>query len=136
MGEQLALLGVLKREAQPVSDEVIRMQADMISAIKLAIQVSGREPKQLYSDLGIDKATWSKILDGQFSFPTNKYRQFMDLVGNEIPLIWLAYSRGYALIPMRDAKDKRIQELETKNAELQKELETLAKYGVISRPKT
>lgn len=55
MAEQLALLGVVKREAQPVSDEVIRMQPTLLSAIALSIQVSGLEAKQIYSPLGIDK---------------------------------------------------------------------------------
>ena len=131
MGEQLALLGVMKREAQPISDDVIRMQPDFLSAIKLAIQVSGLEPKQIYNDLDIDKSTWSKILDGIFAFPTNKYESLMDLVGNEIPLVWLAYKRGYGLVPLRDAKDRRIAELEQKNAELLKEFEVLKKHGFL-----
>lgn len=55
----------------------------------------------------------------------------MDLVGNEIPLIWLANKRGYALVPLRDAKDRRIAELEQQNAELRKEFEVLKKHGFL-----
>ena len=135
MEQQLTLLGVLKREAQPISDEIVRMQPDFLSAIKLAIQVSGLEHKQIYGDLGIDKATWSKILDGQLNFPTNKYELLMDLIGNEIPLVWLAHKRGYGLVPRRDAKDRKIAELEAKNSQLEREIETLVKYNVIQRPK-
>jgi predicted XRE-type DNA-binding protein len=115
---QLSLLGVMKPVVQPVDDSVIRIQPNFLQAIRLAIQSSGLEDKQIYSPLGIDKATWSKILDGQFSFPTNKYEQLFDLIKNEIPLVWLAFRRGYILMPLRDAKDRRIVELEAEIADL------------------
>lgn len=126
--QQLSLLGVFKKVAQPVSDEIIRKQGSHLQAIKLAVQSSGLEDKQIYAPLGIDKATWSKILDGQFSFPTNKYEQLFDLLGNEIPLIWMANRRGYALVPMQDAKDKRISDLERELADAKKEVEIMGKW--------
>lgn len=132
--EQLTLLGPEKRESQPVNEEVIRAQPSHLRAIQLAIQVSGREDKEVYMPLAIDKSTWSNILGGKFAFPTNKYEQLYDLT-NEIPLRWLAYRRGYHLVPMRTEQERRIAELEEKNAELRKEIETLAKYGVIQRAK-
>lgn len=130
--QQFELMGA-RKEPQPISDDVIRRQPTLLSVIKLSIQVSGLDEKEIYIPLGIDKATWSKILSGQFNFPTNKYEQFMDLVGNEAVLVWLNFRRGYGMVPLMDAKDKAIRELTERNAQLQAEIETLAKYGVIRR---
>lgn len=134
--EQLELLtdgGKPLRTAQPVSPDVIYRQPDRLSAIKLAVQVSGLDEKQIYMALGLDKATWSKIMSGRFNFPTNKEEQFYDVVGNEIPLIWLAFRRGKGLHDLEDAKDARIRELETRVADQRKEIDTLVKYGVLPR---
>lgn len=121
------------RTAQPVSLDVIYRQPDRLSAIKLAVQVSGLDEKQIYMALGLDKASWSKIMSGQFNFPTNKEEQFYDIVGNEIPLIWLAYRRGKGLHDLEDAKDKTIRELQQSNDDLRREIDTLVKYGVLQR---
>lgn len=121
------------RAEQPVSLDVIYRQPDMLSAVRLAIQVSGIDEKQIFMPLGIAKAQWSRILSGQAHFPTNKYEQFMSLTGNEIPLIWLAFRRGKGLHDLEDAKDKIIRELQERVAEQKKEIDTLVKYGVLTR---
>jgi len=133
--EQLSLLGMKTRRQQPITDELIRKQRSKLAAFRLAVQVSGLDEKEIYLPLGVDKATWSKILSGLFNFPTNKEGQFYDLVGNEIPLTWAAYDRGYALVPLQDEKDRRIADLEQANAELKREIQTLVKYGVIQAAK-
>lgn len=131
--QQLDLLDETQseRRQQVISDSVIQAQPNFLAAIKLAVQVSGLEDKQVYMPLGIDKAHWSRIMSGQAHFPENKIEQFMDLVSNEIPLIWLSWRRGYDLTPREDAKDKKIRELEANNRLLQQEIDTLQKYGVI-----
>lgn len=134
--EQLPLLGQETHVPQSVSVDVIAAQKDQVSANRLCFQASGKEDKQVYMALGIDKGQWSRIIDGGSAhFPPNLYQQFMTICGNEIPLIYMALKRGYGLVQLRDAKDRKIAELEAKNAELQKEIETLAKYGVIQRAK-
>lgn len=130
MEEQLTLLGDSRRMTQPVTLEVILAQPSFRSAINLCVQISGKEPKEFFMPLGIDKGTWSKIIDGHplFALHSSKLEQLMDIAGNEIPLIWINYRRGYKPVPLQDAKDKRISDLEAKNAELQKELEIVAKW--------
>lgn len=120
-------------QQQPVSDEVIFKQPTKLAAINLSIQVSGKEHKEIYMALGIDKATWSNILSGKFGFPTNKEELFMDAVENDILLIWMAYRRGKKLEPMEDAQAKRIRELEEMVADKNREIDTLVKYGVLNR---
>lgn len=121
------------RAEQPVSPDVVYRQPDMLSAIRLSIQVSGLDEKQVFLPLGIAKAQWSRILTGQAHFPTNKYEQFMSLTGNEIPLIWLAFRRGKGLHDLEDAKDKTIRELQQANDDLRREIDTLVKYGVLQQ---
>ena len=132
--EQLNLLtenGRAIKTPQPVSMEVICKQPNKLAAFTLAAQVSGLEEKEIYMPLGLDKATWSNTMSGKFSFPTNKEEQFFDLVGNEIPLIWLAYRRGKGLHDLEDAKDRTIRELREKVQEQEREITTLVKYGVL-----
>jgi hypothetical protein len=122
------------RAQQPVSTAVIYRQPDALSALRLSVQVSGLDEKQIYMPLGVDKAQWSRIMSGQAHFPTNKYELFMDLVGNEILLVWLAYRRGKGLLDLEDAKDKTIRHQAGEIAKLRNEIETLIKYGVIKKP--
>lgn len=86
--DQLLLMdgGRPLRAEQPVPPEVVYRQPDMLAAIRLAVQVSGLDEKQVFLPLGINKAQWSRILSGQAHFPENKIERFMDIVGNEIPL--------------------------------------------------
>lgn len=123
MEEQLSLLGEGKRDSQPVTLEVILAQTTFRQAINLCVQISGKDPKEIFMPLGIDKGTWSKIVDGHplFALHTSKLEQLMDIAGNEIPLIWLNYRRGYKPVPLLNAQEKRIADLEARNAEMERD---------------
>lgn len=125
--------GKALRAEQPVSMDTIYRQPDLLAALRLSVQTSGLDEKQVYLALGLDKAQWSRILTGQAHFPTNKYEQFMDIVGNDVLLIWMAHRRGKGLHDLEDAKDKTIREQAELIKLLSGEIETLAKYGVIKR---
>lgn len=83
---------------QPIAEEVVFRQPTFTAAIKLAANASGLEEKQIYRELDIDAGHWTRILNGEAHFPVNKLCEFMDLVGNEIPLQWLAHQRGKGLV--------------------------------------
>lgn len=119
-------------QPQPITPEAIYKQPTATAAIKLSIQVSGRDEKEIYMALDIDKGQWSRIISGNAHFPQDKYEQFMELVGNDVFLIWLAYRRGKGLHDLEDAKDKTIREVRAENADLRREIETLVKYGVLN----
>jgi hypothetical protein len=123
------------RAEQPVSDDVIFKQPDKLSALKLAQQVSGLDDKAIYMPMQLDKATWSRIMSGQANFPTNGEEQFMQIVGNLIPLKWSAFKFGKGLHDLEDAKDKQIRVLEERVRQQEMEITTLVKYGVIARAK-
>lgn len=111
-----------------VSDEVIARLPNKLEAIKLAQTVSGLEDKEICAGLGIDPGQWSRIKHGAAHFPTNRETDYYDLVGNEIPLRWLAIQRGYEL-------KRRLSEVEMENeilharvAELEARYQTIVEF--------
>lgn len=81
----------------PVPLEVILAKRTFTQALTLAVQVSELEEKEIYIPLKIDAGHWTNIMKGKGHFPVDKLNDFCDLVGNEIALIWWAYSRGKGL---------------------------------------
>lgn len=120
-------LELLVGRAQPHVEEVtpqlirkIRSKPTLLSAWNMSVQDSGLEDKEIYGPLQIDGSHWTKITKGNASPPAdNRFVQFMDVVGNEYPLIWLAEKRGYDWATIR----KHRSDLERENDELKKELE-------------
>jgi hypothetical protein len=93
----------------------VRALPDELAAIEMSIRCSGLMSKELYISLGIDKGYWSRIESGGAPFPLQKMQPFMDLVGNEIPLIYGVERRGYDWSSLRrhlDEKDALIERLE------------------------
>lgn len=88
-------------------------------AIHLAQEVSGLTDKQIYEALDIDKGHFSRMKSGEGNFPMDeRFINFMRLVGNEIPLIWIAEACGYDWGTIR----KRCSGLEDENRKLKQEL--------------
>jgi len=58
-----------------------------------------------------------------------------ELCGNEGLLLWRAYRRGKGLYDLQEAKDREISLLRSRVAQLENDLETLHRYGVIARTK-
>lgn len=132
---QLDLLGSVPPPAAEVSDELLARQPTLTAAINLCVNASGLQDKEIYLPLKIDPGHWTRIRHGQAHFPLDQLDELQNLCGNEIPLRWQALRRGYRLVPMEDAKDAQLRVLERRNAELQGEIDTLMKYGVIQHPR-
>lgn len=96
--------------SEPVDQEVVRRLPGMMDAISLCITVAGRVPKEAYLELGIDKGHWSKILSGQNGFPCEKLEQLCDVMGNDIPLQWLAGRRGKGLHLLESEQQRQLRE--------------------------
>lgn len=111
----------------PISDfvdfSVIQQQSTFMQAVNLCISAAGREPKQAYIELGIDKGQWSRIQGGQAHFPHEKLVILMDVMGNDIPLQWLAWRRGKGLHLLESEQQRLIREkdelLARKNIEIE-----------------
>lgn len=102
-------------------DLVVKLQS-FSSAIALCVQLSGLEDKEVYIPLGIDSGHWTRIKQGKANFPENKLRELMDLCGNEVPLIWLAYIRGYGLVLLKSEAERRAEAAELRAQEAEKKL--------------
>jgi len=109
-------------QQQPVDPEVVFKQPTFSAAIRLAANCSGLEEKEIYVPLKIDASHWTRILNGAAHFPTDKLEFFMDIVGNEIPLLWLAHARGKGLVLLLSeaerllkAEQERAEKLEDEN---------------------
>ncbi len=120
----------LKPEMQRVDVSSIDAQPSLTAAIRLCQQLSGLDDKEIVGKRGIvtDLAQWSRITrSGRHYFPQDKLNAFMDLCGNEAPLIWLARSRGYDLKPLETEMERRWRLEREKNDELKLELLVLKK---------
>ena len=105
---ELALARVPDRLDVPL-DTVMRRR-DFLGAINLCIDVSGLDDKEIYLELGIDAAQWSRIRKGDAHFPPNKLQSLMTVCRNEVPLIWLARSYGYALVQIETETQRQLRE--------------------------
>lgn len=120
-------LELLVGRTQPHVEEVtpqliskISRKATLLDAWNMSIADSELEDKQIYGALQIDASHWTKIKNGVASPPADqRFVQFMDVVGNEYPLIWLAVKRGYDWLTIR----KQCSDLERENQDLKRELE-------------
>lgn len=128
--EQLSLLPT--RKACPPPDlAYVEALPNFRRALRYAMSLADLEPKQVYGPLGKDKATWSRIENGDMSFPADDLLHFCEIVGNDAVLMWLNCSAGYDLASMRkaqDDKDKRIAELESQLAEERREKDIIARF--------
>lgn len=109
---QHAFALVRKAEKPELPLNVIAAQPTMSAAIKLCVQASGLEHKEIYMALGLQQAQWSKTLNGDYHFDPEKLHDLMNVCGNEAPLVWLAHKRGYALVLLKSKVEKALEDAE------------------------
>lgn len=130
---QLGLRLKSRAPAMSIDLDAVTRQPTLNAAIVLCVQSSGLERKQIYSTLGLDAATWSRIESGQAHFPVNKLEQLMDLCGNEAPLMWLVNARGYDWESVREkqtAVEKKLAEASVEIADLKRLLRLKVEAGL------
>lgn len=91
----------MKPPMQELDVTTVSKQPTFTGSLILCQTLSGLEDKELCGKGGVinEAATWSRIKNGANNFPQDNLIKFMDLCGNEAPLIWLADRRGYQLTP-------------------------------------
>lgn len=103
-----------------VPDSVIASCRDFKAAVRLCIEVSGLERKQVAFHLELQDAHLSRMLadskDDERHFPINKITKLMEVCGNNIPLRWMANTRGFGLYRLKS-------EVEMENEALKREIE-------------
>ena len=99
---------------QAVDPQLVIRQPTMTKALHLCQTLSGKDDAQFYGNGGIvkDQAQWSRIMGpSSHNFPHEKLNLFMDLAGNEAPLMWLLQSRGYDLGSLRQLETETEKQL-------------------------
>jgi hypothetical protein len=102
---------------------IIRRRKGFVDAWNFAQEFAALDNKQVYGPLGIDASHVTKIRNESASPPGYAFNPYLDVVGNEIPLIWWIESRGYDWLTLRKHRSneqRRIAELESENADLKR----------------
>ena len=123
--EQGALLLTRARPMVEVPLESILARKSLLGAINLCIDLSGLDEKEIYIPLGIDAGHWSNLRKGKGHFPPDRINDLMDLYGNEVPLIWQAYRRGYGLVVLKTEAERRAEAAEARAAQAELKVRVL-----------
>ncbi len=82
-------------------DEVARKQT-LGGAIELCAELAGHAlDKTLQTELGVDKAQFSRWQSGGEGIIWPKFVHLMDYCGNDAPLLWMVHQRGFDLNSLR-----------------------------------
>lgn len=114
-----ALPAAMEKPA-PVDESLIAQCDTLLDAILLCVHLSRVPSGTIAKRLGVDPGHWTRILQGQAHFPTNKMKSLMDLCRNLAPLQWLARAAGVPVV---------LDECERRKAALRRELALLESDG-------
>lgn len=92
-----------------VSEAEIAREKSLGKALELCAKVAGFDlDKELQMRLEVDKAQFSRWQSGQEGIVWPKFSKLMDVCGNDAPVLWMVYQRGYDIASLR----KRESEME------------------------
>lgn len=108
-----------------VRPEEIAREKSLGDAIVLCAKVAGfGMDKELSGLLNVDKAQFSRWQSGAEGVIWPKLEKLMDVCGNDAPLLWMLYQRGYDLNSLRKRETeterqlrKAIEERDTERAQ-------------------
>lgn len=112
-----------------VDPALIARQPTMTKALQLCQTLSGLDDKAFLGAGGVvkDAAQWSRIMgSGQHNFPQDHLNKFMDMAGNEVPMLWLLHSRGYDITALRKLETETERALRLEREQSAKLRERLA----------
>lgn len=84
-----------------VSHHELARKPTLGMAIKLCYEAAGLEPKEVLHAIRADKAQLSRWESGQEGVCWPKLNALMDTCGNDAPVLWQLYRRGYDLSSLR-----------------------------------
>lgn len=106
-------------------DDVIRKKT-LGNAIELCAELAGFSlDKELQQILKVDKAQFSRWHSGEEGIKWDKFTALMDACGNDAPLFWMLYQRGYDLHSIRKTEsetEKQLRLAQEENAALRRAL--------------
>lgn len=112
---EMRLLGE-SRKPDYVEIKLLGQCETLLQAIHLCIHLSRLPHYVVAEKLGVDRGHWTRMMQGQAHFPTNKIASLMQVCGNYAPLQWLAKATGQEIAV--DQRELRRQQLRRELAEL------------------
>ena len=111
----------------PLALEEVMRKRSLGAAIELCAAAGGHDlDKTLQLKLGVDKAQFSRWQSGTEGIVWPKLVRLMDACGNDAPVLWMLFDRGFDIAALR----KRESELERENRELRHDLAALRRVFV------
>lgn len=104
------------RKPDYVEIKLLAQCETLLQAIHLCIHLSRLPHYAVAEKLGVDRGHWTRMMQGQAHFPTNKIASLMQVCGNYAPLQWLAKATGQEIAV--DQRELRRQQLRRELAEL------------------
>ncbi len=103
--------------AKYVDDDRVLTCKTMREAIRLCVETSGKQIKEVAFDLGMPKENLYRMIstsDDPRHFPPEKLPRLMEVCGNEKPLVWLSLHQGYGLYRLPEVVEAECKELKEK----------------------
>lgn len=95
-----------------VTEAEVAREKTLGSAIDLCAKVAGFSlDKELQTELGVDKAQFSRWQSGQEGIVWPKFVKLMDICGNDAPLLWMLHQRGYDIGALRKRESEMEREI-------------------------
>ena len=102
-----------------IRPEDVARQPSLSGALALAASAAGLDlEKEVHIPLGIDAGHWTRMRTGTAGIQWKQLSAICDLTGNDAPILWMLYQRGYDLHSLR----KRESDIERENRELRERL--------------
>lgn len=102
-----------------IRPEDVARQPSLSGALALAASAAGLDlEKEVHIPLGIDAGHWTRMRTGTAGIQWKQLSAICDLTGNDAPVLWMLYQRGYDLHSLR----KRESDIERENRELRERL--------------
>lgn len=101
MQRELAVHGEV-RKVVSVPHKLMEMCEDGMDAIRLCIHLSGFTYGFVGKDMGIDPGNFSRVLQGNGNFPTNKRVRLMELCKNLAPVQFECEALGLVPVPRKE----------------------------------
>lgn len=95
-----------------VTEAEIAREKTLGGAIELCAKAAGFGlDKELQAELAVDKAQFSRWQSGQEGIIWPKFVKLMDVCGNDAPLLWMLYRRGYDIASLRKRESEMEREI-------------------------
>lgn len=114
------------RTKQKVALEVILACPTLNAALRLCKELSGLTDDQICLRMNYTPQNFSMIWStngNKRNFPENDLNRFMELCGNEVPLIWLNHTNGYGMYRLKSQVELELEQERAEKEEYKKRYE-------------